>query len=223
MVIYTSISRTGGPSTSSVVLVEYALATGNFTSIANTITDKMSNQPNNQMSYAYDRYYFHAIKYNNLIYLCLAEEGYPQGRAFQFLKDIQTSFISEYGTQSQTAEAYQLSNFSNTIARLLKNFTEPDKVTAVKNEVNQVRDLMAKNIEKVINRGENLDSIADRTASLAQQSQQFRTRSRALNRAMWWKNQKLMILMGSSGVLLFYCLVGFGCGFPAWHTCVGSS
>jgi vesicle-associated membrane protein 7 len=38
---------------------------------------------------------------------------------------------------------------------------------------------------------------------------------------MWWKNIKLMVLLGVVVIFLLYLFIGMGCGLPAWSSCVG--
>ena len=40
-------------------------------------------------------------------------------------------------------------------------------------------------------------------------------------RRMWWKNVKLMVLLGFVVVFLLYLFIGMGCGLPAWSKCTG--
>jgi len=70
-----------------------------------------------------------------------------------------------------------------------------DKIHQVKGEIEQVKDVMVHNIEKVLERGERIEVLVDKTDSLNQQSFAFKKRSTALKRQMWWKNTKLLIIL----------------------------
>jgi vesicle-associated membrane protein 7 len=56
--------------------------------------------------------------------------------------------------------------------------------------------------EKVLERGERIELLVDKTETLSQNAFQFKKSSTALKRAMWWKNVKLMVL------IIFLILVG---------------
>jgi len=73
---------------------------------------------------------------------------------------------------------------------------------------------MSKNIEQVLERGERIDLLVDKTDRLGGSAHDFRVRSRGLKRRMWWKNVKLMALLVLVIIFLIYLLVGFGCGLP---------
>ncbi|KAJ3323595.1 Vesicle-associated membrane protein [Boothiomyces sp. JEL0866] len=213
-IIYASISR------GSIVLVEHAATTGNFASISTVILEKVP-PGDSQVSYSYDQYFFHILKHRDIVYLCLADSDFPRRQAFLLLQNVQESFVREIGDRSRTASAYGLTEFGNNLAHFMHSHSSPDKLTSVKQEVDQVRDIMQQNIERVLERGERFENIASRTESLAQQSQAFRKRATTLRREMWWKNQKLIILSATSGIIVLYFLVGFGCGFPGFSQCIG--
>lgn len=73
---------------------------------------------------------------------------------------------------------------------------------------------MTENIERVLERGERIDLLVDKTDRLGVGAHDFRVRSRGLKRRMWWKNMKLMVLLVVVVVFLIYLFVGFGCGLP---------
>ncbi len=66
---------------------------------------------------------------------------------------------------------------------------------------------MTQNIERVLERGERIDLLVDKTAGLQQNAGEFRMRSRTLRRRMWWKNTKLMILIAVVVILLVFLIV----------------
>lgn len=89
-----------------------------------------------------------------------------------------------------------------------------DAIGNVQNEIENVRGIMTENIERVLERGERIDLLVDKTDRLGGSAHDFRVRSRGLRRRMWWKNVKLMALLVVVVVFLVYLFVGFGCGLP---------
>lgn len=88
-------------------------------------------------------------------------------------------------------------------------------------EIDNVRGIMSQNIESLLERGERIDLLVDKTDRLGGSAHDFRVRSRGLRRKMWWKNVKLMALLTLVVIFLIYLFVGFGCGLPGWSKCVG--
>ncbi|KAI1304856.1 hypothetical protein EDD11_005058 [Mortierella claussenii] len=75
-----------------------------------------------------------------------------------------------------------------------------DRIKQVQGEIEQVKDVMVHNIERVLERGERIELLVDKTDNLNQQAYAFKKRSAVLRRAMWWKNTKLMIIL--TGVII---------------------
>ena len=90
-----------------------------------------------------------------------------------------------------------------------------DAIGNVQSEIENVRGIMTENIERVLERGERIDLLVDKTDRLGVGAHDFRVRSRGLRRRMWWKNVKLMVLLVVVVVFLLYLFVGFGCGLPS--------
>ena len=97
-----------------------------------------------------------------------------------------------------------------------------DAISNVQGEIDNVRGIMSQNIESLLERGERIDLLVDKTDRLGGNAHDFRVRSRGLRRQMWWKNVKLMALLIVVVIFLIYLFVGFGCGLPGWSKCVGS-
>jgi len=76
-----------------------------------------------------------------------------------------------------------------------------DVVAKAQREIESARGIMTENIERVLERGERIDLLVDKTAGLQSGAMEFRVRSRGLRRRMWWKNTKvcLHILLGRFG------------------------
>jgi vesicle-associated membrane protein 7 len=72
--------------------------------------------------------------------------------------------------------------------------TQPqsDPVKAAQSELAGVKDIMTQNVEQILNRGERLDLLMNRTDQAANQSMAFRRRAVGLRRQMWWKNTKVL-------------------------------
>ena len=58
---------------------------------------------------------------------------------------------------------------------------------------------MVQNIDSILQRGERLDLLVDKTDTLAGQAYAFRRGARSVRRQQWWKNVKIMALTGVVG------------------------
>ena len=65
---------------------------------------------------------------------------------------------------------------------------------------------MTQNVEQILNRGERLDLLMNRTDQAANQSMAFRRRAVGLRRQMWWKNTKVLGMAGFCLLVLIFIL-----------------
>jgi hypothetical protein len=79
---------------------------------------------------------------------------------------------------------------------------ESDKIDRVRADMDDVKNVMVDNIEKVLKRGEKIELLVDKTDNLNQQSIRFKKHSNQLKQAMWWQNAKMMILVGGVVVVI---------------------
>jgi vesicle-associated membrane protein 7 len=154
-----------------------------------------------------------------LTFLVIAPSTVNRKVPFGFLFEIQRLFTSRY-TVSQLSDLppYGCAEFNNTLKATMHQFSQggenEDVVAKAQREIDSVRGIMTENIERVLERGERIDLLVDKTQGLQSGSREFRMRSRGLRRRMWWKNTKLMILLVFVVMFLVYLFVGFGCGLP---------
>ena len=136
--------------------------------------------------------------------------------------EIKKQFLARYDPESTdfaSLPPYGTADFNVQLKKLMVGYgtTEGGKQDAITNtqqEIDSVKNIMTENIERVLERGERIDLLVDKTDRLGVGARDFRVRSRGLKRRMWWKNVKLMVLLGVVVVFLLYLFVGIGCGLP---------
>lgn len=75
---------------------------------------------------------------------------------------------------------------------------------------------MRENINKVSQRGENLDSLQDKTDNLAVSAQGFHRGANRVRKDMWWKDMKMRVCLVICVILLLVVIiVPSGKRFPA--------
>ena len=157
-----------------------------------------------------------------LTYLVIASSAFGRRVPFGYLVEIKKQFLARYSpgeTDFATLPSYGAAAFNSTLKSLMISYGttqagKEDAIGNVQNEIENVRGIMTENIERVLERGERIDLLVDKTDRLGVGAHDFRVRSRGLRRRMWWKNVKLMVLLGVVVMFLLYLFVGFGCGLP---------
>lgn len=97
---------------------------------------------------------------------------------------------------------------------------DTDAFAATASEVDSVRTIMVENIERILERGERLSTLVNKTDRINNSSNAFRRRTVQIKRRMWWANVKLMALLGGIGTTILYVFVGAECGYPFFDHCV---
>ena len=68
----------------------------------------------------------------------------------------------------------------------------------VQDDLHEATELMRENIEACVNRGEHLELLVDKSDNLTASARQFQKHSTGLRRALWWKNAKMLAMVGGS-------------------------
>lgn len=218
--LYSVISR------GTTVLAKYAECVGNFAEVTEQIMTKISSD-NHKLTYSHGNYLIHYICEDRIIYMCITDDEFERARAFLFLTDIKRRFISSYGLQAATAIAYAMNTeFSRTLASEMKHYSESrevDAISRVHGQIDELKDIMVKNIENVTARGERVELLVNKTENLRNTSVTFNNTSRNLARAMFWKNIKLYVLVGTIILFIVYVIISMACGGLAWQSCIHKS
>ncbi|KAL1115627.1 hypothetical protein AAG570_005917 [Ranatra chinensis] len=82
-----------------------------------------------------------------------------------------------------------------------------NKIKQTRDQVDEVVGIMKVNVEKVLERDQKLSDLNYRADALQHGAQQFEQQAGKLKRKMWWKNIKMMIIMGVIGGILLLIII----------------
>ncbi|KAA6406784.1 MAG: vesicle-associated membrane 7 [Lasallia pustulata] len=225
------------------ILTEHTTSAASQTSsLASLILPKIDHKTPQKLTYTHNDNFIHYIadapsdhptadpSAGGLTYLVVASSSFGRRIPFGYLVEIKKQFLARYDpkkTDFASLPPYGAAAFNSQLKSLMVNYGttqagKNDAIGNVQSEIENVRGIMTENIERVLERGERIDLLVDKTDRLGVGAHDFRVRSRGLRRRMWWKNVKLMMLLGFVIVFLLYLFVGFGCGLPGWSRCVGN-
>lgn len=80
-----------------------------------------------------------------------------------------------------------------------------DALNSVTRQVEEVKLLMADNIDKVLERSENIESVADKSHALRNYSQTFSVQARTIRQNA--RNKMWMIVCGGFALLIFVIII----------------
>ncbi|KAF8393155.1 hypothetical protein HHK36_021396 [Tetracentron sinense] len=114
---------------------------------------------------------------------------------FAFLEDIHQRFVKAYGRAVHSALAYAMNDeFSRVLSQQMEYYSNDpnaDRINRLKGEMSQVRNVMIENIDKVLERGDRLELLVDKTANMQGNTFRFRKQARRFKNTVWWRNVKL--------------------------------
>eukprot|EP00586_Coscinodiscus_wailesii_P021982 CAMPEP_0172496982 /NCGR_PEP_ID=MMETSP1066-20121228/94726_1 /TAXON_ID=671091 /ORGANISM="Coscinodiscus wailesii, Strain CCMP2513" /LENGTH=222 /DNA_ID=CAMNT_0013269549 /DNA_START=198 /DNA_END=866 /DNA_ORIENTATION=+ len=219
-IVYALVSR------QKTVLAEHTStsATGNFPTVTRVLLAKIPTV-DGKMSYVYDQYVFHYIVENGICYLCMSDELNKHRLPYAFLQELKANFVAMYGTERpQTAIAFSFNDrFSKVIKERMDYYNSDnpnvDNISTVKGQIEEVKDVMVQNIEKVLERGEKIELLVDKTDRLNQQAFRFEKTSRTLRRTLWWKKVRTIVCMISLVAVVAFIIAAASCGGLDFHKC----
>lgn len=114
----------------------------------------------------------------------------------------------------------ELRNGKKLLQQKMEFYNNPqnDKITALNDDINQVVDVMMDNMDKVLTRGDRIDTLQEKSSNLADQAQQFQDRSTELKRALCMKNLKFTIMIVCAVILVIIIIVMIACN-PNFSKC----
>ena len=220
----------------STILTEHTSSAASGTNqLATVILPKIQHDTAQKLTYTHNQNNIHyiadappsnssedSLSGGGLTYLVVAKADLTRRIPFGFLVEIKKRFLKAYDaerTDFSSLPAYGAAAFNSQLKQLMLEYGttkagQNDAIANVQSEIDNVRGIMTENIERVLERGERIDLLVDKTDRLGGSARDFRVRSKGLRRRMWWKNVKLMVLLAVVVVFLVYLLVGFGCGLP---------
>lgn len=203
------------------MLAEYTEFKGNFTSIAAQCLQKLP-ASNNKFTYNCDNHTFNYLVEDGFAYCVVADESVGRQVPMAFLERVKEDFKRRYsGGRADTAVANSLnrdfgSKLKEHMQYCIDHPEEISKLAKVKAQVSEVKGVMMDNIEKVLDRGEKIELLVDKTENLRFQAQDFQKKGTELRRKMWFQNMKVKLIVLGIVVALILIIVlsichGFNC------------
>ncbi|KAM5309623.1 vesicle-associated membrane protein 2 [Glossophaga mutica] len=88
------------------------------------------------------------------------------------------------------------------------NLTSNRRLQQTQAQVDEVVDIMRVNVDKVLERDQKLSELDDRADALQAGASQFETSAAKLKRKYWWKNLKMMIILGVICAIILIIIIG---------------
>lgn len=178
-----------------LVLCDHAAAQGNLESVALHALEEL-NLGDTQRCLESGRYRVYVSVSRQLSYLCITDDEYPPGKAFQLLSNIEQALHREkLHERALRAGPYALrAEFGDHLAAEMNK--QKGGVVRLQSKVQTVQRIMSEDMEKLIQRGEGLEDLVDRSDTLAVNSAEFSRTANKLRRKILLKSIKLWVVLG---------------------------
>ncbi|CAL5407024.1 unnamed protein product [Camellia sinensis] len=219
-----------------VVLAEHTSFSGNFSTIAVQCLQKL---PSNSSKYTYscDGYTFNFLIDNRFVFLVVVDESVGRGVPFVFLERVKDDFKQHYAGiigndvphpladdedddddlfEDRFSIAYNLDRefgprLKDHMQYCMNHPNELSKLSKLKAQITEVKGVMMDNIEKVLDRGEKIELLVDKTENLQFQADSFQRQGRQLRRKMWFQNLQMKLMVGGGILALIIILWLIAC------------
>ncbi|TFK00634.1 Vesicle-associated membrane protein 1 [Platysternon megacephalum] len=91
------------------------------------------------------------------------------------------------------------------------NVTSNRRLQQTQARVDEVVDIMRVNVDKVLERDQKLSELDNRADALQAGASQFETSAAKLKRKYWWKNCKMMIILGVVCAVILIVIIIYFC------------
>lgn len=130
---------------------------------AKTLIRKLGNttRPEPKLSYESGPFVVHYLIHGSVVYVVVCDRNYPKKLAFKYLEEIQQEFENLYrGEVDTVARPYAFIKFDTFIQKTRKLYMDTRtqrNMLKLSEELNEVQQIMTRNIQEVLGQGEKLD------------------------------------------------------------------
>ncbi|OQR92446.1 vesicle-associated membrane protein [Achlya hypogyna] len=149
---------------------------------------------------------------DEIAYICVADASVGKAAITAFLKHIKGQFEEQFGIRGKMTKLKL--DMQRDFAPILKSNMEMmsskgglEKLAALRKDLDNVKESMQVNIGKVLERGDKIELLVDKSESLNSSADAFAKSSRDLRRALWWQNVKMYICAALVALVLVILMV----------------
>jgi vesicle-associated membrane protein 7 len=165
---------------------------------------------------------YHVLRSTNggVVFVAVGDATYATRLAYSLLEKVSGSFLQCFREASQQTPA-NCSSFSRNLRTEVEFYNGPqaDKLKKLQSDIDGVKDVMLQNLDVVIQRGDKIDNLVEKSGNLAAESDTFFTQSHTLKNKMWWKNVRLVLAIVAVVLLIILIISMIACGGPKYEKC----
>eukprot|EP00727_Mastigamoeba_balamuthi_P007812 m51a1_g3651 Vesicle transport protein Sec22A (234) ;mRNA; f:208797-209867 len=156
-----------------------------------------------------DKFYYAYVIKNNVCFLTICERVFPKKLAYDFLAELAKEFETMHGPEVASATSpYSFIKFDTFIQktkRVYQDSRSQSALSKVSDDLREVQSIMNRSIQEILERGDKIDSVMNRSEALVSATSQYGKSARDFERHMWWQ-QRMPIIVAGGVVVLFIIL-----------------
>lgn len=196
------------------------------TTVVRTVLQRINDEHKRNTFKYDDRHFFHCIVQDGICFLCQTGQEDAPRVVFHFLENISTQFMERYSHVAKEAHAFELNTeFSPLLQETMEYYNlhpadaSRDKLDVVTKKVEQTKEVMLENIDKILERGEKIDLLVEKSEELNESAFTFQRSAKELKKTMLCKRIKTAIC---AFIVFLICVLFLSivfCGGFAFKNC----
>eukprot|EP01025_Chloroclados_australasicus_P055593 TRINITY_DN6774_c0_g1_i1.p3 TRINITY_DN6774_c0_g1~~TRINITY_DN6774_c0_g1_i1.p3 ORF type:complete len:227 (-),score=20.74 TRINITY_DN6774_c0_g1_i1:701-1381(-) len=179
-------------------------------------------QDGSRLAFQHEKYWYHILTSEGFTFMCIVDDKASKRLIYAYLEDISNEFIKRYKDRAANAIALEYDAEYGPVMKEKMNFysknPNADQLDRMKMKVSNVKDIMVSNIERVLERGEKLDVLQNKTDELEEQSTVFKRKAKGLRQTMWQRYMRYAFLSCIAAFVVAYLIFAVICG-PTGYKC----
>jgi len=136
---------------------------------------------------------------NGVTYMTLCEKSYSSQLAYSYLSDLKKEFYQLYGHEVDKVERpYAFIKFDTFIQKSKRVYSDTRtkrNLQILREELNDVQEIVKKNIEEIIGRGNKLENMSSMSNELLDGAKKLKKKATELNTMYFWRTYGYIIVV----------------------------
>lgn len=158
--------------------------------------------------------HYSADRANDLLVVVITKTGFPDQLALSYIAELHDEFTHVHTPEmkkcidrGEMIRPYQFMQFETFISKTKKVYADSrakDGLNDISNQLRDVKHIMNKNINDLLNRGEELNNLHDLSSALKEQSIKYKKFAKKINWDLFVKKYTPVAIVGLVFLLLIY-------------------
>ena len=163
----------------------------------------------NKITSKENAYYF-IIYQPNLVFIAYVDESYPERLVFAMFEEIKNDNILLMNNEEMKEFNSENRQKLKVIIEKYQDKDKMDKIGEIQNDVNEVKIVVKKDIDKMVQNIEDIEKLNQKANELKEATEQYKNTSEEVRKIACWKNWKLwviliiIILVILSGIIIYF-------------------